>query len=220
MSTGGKQEGEAEIATKGRILIAAGRVFARCPFDMATLKMIVAESGVKHSLIMYHFGSKNNLYEEVLDQAVERYAAILEPVFFQVENNDPLLPGLARKLYIDLIELTIDGMFASHKQDIPHVNIIMMEARYPTKAYRELYDEYFKRHYDLIIQLIRTINPLDNKESAMMKLVQIFGLLDSFQGEEEGLKEYIGFDIQTDEAKRLIKEKATKNAFLIIEATP
>lgn len=218
MSTEKKQEGGAEIATKDRILYAASRVFARCPFDMATLKMIVEESGIKHSLIMYHFKSKLNLYTEVLRRAAERYAAVMEPVFSQVEASNSLLPDLAKKLYADLIERTIDGMFATCKQDIPYVNIIMMETRYPTEAYRILYDKYFKRHYDLLIQMICTINRLNDKESGMLRLVQIYGLLDGFLGEEESLKRHIGFDLKTDEAKCRIKKEATKSAFLIIES--
>lgn len=210
------RKSDIEKKTKEKILQAACRVFARCPVNMATIRMIVAESNINHSLIMYHFGKKNNLYVEVLLRAAEHYANALEPVFSQIEMHDPLCPKLARQLYAELIEKTLDGMYGGSNV---HVNIIMLEARYPAESYPSLYEKYFKRHYRLICRLIRTINPRDTEETAMFKLIQIFGLLDSFLGEHEGLKRYINFNCLDTGAKQKIKEMTTQNAFLIVENT-
>jgi AcrR family transcriptional regulator len=71
-------------STKERILTAAEALFAQRGFDGASLRQLTAAAGVNLAAVNYHFGSKDNLVEEVfrrrLDQLNARRLAALEQV--------------------------------------------------------------------------------------------------------------------------------------------
>ncbi|MEM0487955.1 MAG: TetR/AcrR family transcriptional regulator [Candidatus Bathyarchaeia archaeon] len=59
------QRQRAKEATKMRILLAAGKEFARKGFDGASLNKIAALAGCSKPLVYRYFGSKNDLYRAV-----------------------------------------------------------------------------------------------------------------------------------------------------------
>ena len=67
--------------TRGRILEAAGEVFAEVGFRCATVRRICERAGVNVAAINYHFRSKEDLYSEVLkywhDFAIRKYPPLL-----------------------------------------------------------------------------------------------------------------------------------------------
>jgi AcrR family transcriptional regulator len=56
-----------------RVLEEAARLFAEHGFDGVGIRQIAAQSGVTMPTILYHFGSKLSLYEEVLDLRYTQY---------------------------------------------------------------------------------------------------------------------------------------------------
>jgi AcrR family transcriptional regulator len=71
-------------STKERILTAAEALFAQRGFEGASLRQLTAAAGVNLAAVNYHFGSKDNLVEEVfkrrLDQLNARRLAALKDV--------------------------------------------------------------------------------------------------------------------------------------------
>ncbi|MBM7127852.1 TetR/AcrR family transcriptional regulator [Dyella flava] len=71
-------------STKERILTAAEALFAQRGFEGASLRQLTAAAGVNLAAVNYHFGSKDNLVEEVfkrrLDQLNARRMAALKQV--------------------------------------------------------------------------------------------------------------------------------------------
>ena len=62
----------ARISTnKEKILEIAERLFAKRGFDGVSLREITNEAGVDVALIKYHFGSKQGLFDELLDRRAE-----------------------------------------------------------------------------------------------------------------------------------------------------
>lgn len=79
-------QGRAE-KSRARILHEARIVFARQGFDAANVRDIAAASETRHSMIRYHFGSKEQLWREavrdmfeVLDKAIDLDAADVPPI--------------------------------------------------------------------------------------------------------------------------------------------
>ncbi|GAB4353921.1 MAG: hypothetical protein Kow006_19400 [Gammaproteobacteria bacterium] len=70
MNARSRQEVSETVATKGRILDAAERLFADRGFDATSLRTITAEAGVNLAAVNYHFGSKAGLLEEVFTRRV------------------------------------------------------------------------------------------------------------------------------------------------------
>jgi AcrR family transcriptional regulator len=77
-------------STKERILTAAESLFAQRGFEGASLRQLTAAAGVNLAAVNYHFGSKDNLVEEVfkrrLDQLNARRLAALKQVAGQPET--------------------------------------------------------------------------------------------------------------------------------------
>lgn len=78
-------------STKERILTAAEALFAQRGFEGASLRQLTAAAGVNLAAVNYHFGSKDNLVEEVfkrrLDQLNARRLAALKQVAGQLETT-------------------------------------------------------------------------------------------------------------------------------------
>lgn len=53
-------------ATRERILLAARTVFARHPYNSASIRMIGKEGGIEYPLIHYYFPTKSDLFEAVV----------------------------------------------------------------------------------------------------------------------------------------------------------
>lgn len=64
-----QQPGEAVLATRRRLMEAAGEVFAAKGFKAATVRDICTRAGANVAAINYHFGDKERLYGEVLRYA-------------------------------------------------------------------------------------------------------------------------------------------------------
>ncbi|MBS2002023.1 MAG: TetR/AcrR family transcriptional regulator [Cyanobacteria bacterium SZAS LIN-5] len=73
-------------ATKGRILDAAEEEFARGGLLGARTEAIAAKTGVTKSMIFYHFGDKEGLYQAVLERAVSMRVATLQKT--DLHNSD------------------------------------------------------------------------------------------------------------------------------------
>jgi len=59
--------------TKERVLSAAQVLFAENGFSGTSLAMIAKKSGISDGLILHHFQSKKNLYDQVLETMASRY---------------------------------------------------------------------------------------------------------------------------------------------------
>ena len=73
--------------SRARILHEARIVFARQGFDAANVRDIAAAAETRHSMIRYHFGSKEQLWREavrdmfeVLDKAIDLDTADVPPI--------------------------------------------------------------------------------------------------------------------------------------------
>lgn len=59
-------------ASRRALMDAGAALFARHGFAGTTLDMIAARAPANKALVAYHFGSKDGLYQAILDEAVER----------------------------------------------------------------------------------------------------------------------------------------------------
>jgi AcrR family transcriptional regulator len=97
-------------STKERILTAAEALFAQRGFEGASLRQLTAAAGVNLAAVNYHFGSKDNLVEEVfkrrLDQLNARRLAALKQVAGQ---TDATLEDVLSAFIRPALDLSHDG---------------------------------------------------------------------------------------------------------------
>ena len=77
----GKRTREASDRTKGRIILAANKVFTRDGYFATNIRDIARSAGgINHALIRHYFGSKKGLWKAVMDYCYERYLENLRAV--------------------------------------------------------------------------------------------------------------------------------------------
>src|SRR6266852_2379787 len=119
--------------TRRRILEAAGRIFAGQGFDAATIKQITDAAQANVAAVNYHFGSKRNLYLEVLRLALPD---IRERPFHTIPGSSPK----------EELRVFISSVFSSFLgEDHPrwHSEVAFKEVMSPSDALPKLVDEYF-----------------------------------------------------------------------------
>lgn len=91
--------------TLDRILISARRVFTEMGYDAATFELIAERTGVTRPVINYHFGSKANLFREVVHST---NSAVVESAIVKAVTASTLL-GQVSSL--------IESLTQAHTQD-------------------------------------------------------------------------------------------------------
>ncbi|RPJ41876.1 MAG: TetR/AcrR family transcriptional regulator [Deltaproteobacteria bacterium] len=91
------------MKAQDRILKAADRVFGEMGFDAATVRKIADISKTNKALIHYHFGSKEGLFESVLDHYFEELS---QNLYGAMIRNGPLSDRMERMFdrYLDFLE--------------------------------------------------------------------------------------------------------------------
>lgn len=99
----------ANFSTRERILGAAETLFARHGFAGASLRQVTAAANVNLAAVNYHFGSKDNLIEEVfrrrLDDLNARRLAALESA---LERDPPRLEDVLGAFIRPALEVSLD----------------------------------------------------------------------------------------------------------------
>ena len=88
----GRQSAEVADQTKLEIIRAALAVFAQSGFEAASLRDIAADAASTHSLIRHHFGSKEGVWQAVVNHAVSRYTQSLEAHLEPLDTSQPSDP--------------------------------------------------------------------------------------------------------------------------------
>lgn len=92
--TPGRPTGGSDV--RRRLLDVAMRQFAGHGFRGVSVTTIAAEAGATPAMIHYYFGSKQGLYEAVLEHALGPILARLRAALDEPSGDDDVLPGFVR----------------------------------------------------------------------------------------------------------------------------
>lgn len=87
-------------STAEKIIRAARKVFATSPYNATTTRMIAKEAGVEHPLIHYYFGSKEQLFNTIVEKF---YNEFHEANLSWLEGLEKLPPREGFSLYLDRV---------------------------------------------------------------------------------------------------------------------
>jgi len=93
----GKQSAGVAEQTRAMILAAASRQFASYGYKGASLREIAMEAEATHGLIRHHFGSKEDLWQAVMDHFITKVELEHQPLLATIAQREPieLLKGFA-----------------------------------------------------------------------------------------------------------------------------
>jgi TetR/AcrR family transcriptional regulator, regulator of cefoperazone and chloramphenicol sensitivity len=174
-----------------RILEAAGPLFADLDYELVSVRDIAAEAKVHFSAINYHFGSKDRLYQKVLEQAatckdVSEYVAAHEGDF---SNPREQLREIIRRML---------GSYINPRDDKWKMRLMAREMFKPSphNATLRQYWEPGMRHMMGLMCELRGI-PADSEE-AMFHSGMVFMLVDSIGQSREMIEQYVNHPVELD----------------------
>jgi AcrR family transcriptional regulator len=97
-------------STKERILTAAEALFAQRGFEGASLRQLTAAAGVNLAAVNYHFGSKDNLVEEVFKRRLDQLSTRRLTALKQIAGHpDATLEDVLSAFIRPALDLSHDG---------------------------------------------------------------------------------------------------------------
>lgn len=140
-----KEATAASVKARDAILSAGKTCFASVGFDGASTRQIATMAGVTQGLLRYHFGSKHELWQAVMDS----YFTAMAPDIAKTLN-----PAPGKTLAGQLIG-TLRVLIRMCAADADFHRLMTIEARAPSNRLRWLVKTYVQDIFDTAIQLIR-----------------------------------------------------------------
>ncbi len=137
--------------TQQRLLEAAGEVFADRGFRDATIREICRNAGSNHAAVNYYFGTKEQLYIEVIRHVFQSGQSQSR---LEWEAGTP--PELKLRDYMQWL------IFAGSRhapRPTWHVRLTVREMSAPTKACAGLIEKYIRGRYELLDSILADILP-------------------------------------------------------------
>jgi len=161
------------FSTKERILSAAEELFARHGFAGASLRAVTAAANVNLAAVNYHFGSKDNLINEVfrrrLDQLTETRMQALKSAK-QLKN--PSLDDVLRAFVDPAFELTRD-----HSGGAAFMRVLARAYAEHDQRLRKFLSDNYGHVLKAFAQAIAVLMPELDKEALYWRLDFIAGAL-------------------------------------------
>lgn len=132
--------------TRGKLIDAAGQVFAESGFQAATVREICARAGVNIALVNYHFGDKLELYTEVLRHSVGASGnGIINQAMASTAPPEAAFRELIQAMLLRVTRTDRPGW---------HYRLMMHELAQPTPAMASVLEETMRPVYDRFRELI------------------------------------------------------------------
>lgn len=129
-----------------RVLQAALECFGAFGFEGATTRAIAERAGVSHTLVLYHFGSKEDLWTATMAGALDGY---IQLVAENLDNADGRPAADVLKRFIE--------QFVRLSAEFPQIHRIMtIEGNQNTARLNWLIDNYLRDHFCRVRDVIKT----------------------------------------------------------------
>jgi AcrR family transcriptional regulator len=127
------------------VLQAALECYGAFGYDGTSTRAVADRANVTHTLVLYHFGSKEELWIAAIDNALSAYRDAVAPIF---ENSEGLSYGERLRRFIE--------QFVRLSAQQPQIHRIMTtEGNQDTPRLRWVIDNYLRDHFEKVRDLIR-----------------------------------------------------------------
>ncbi len=113
---GRPRRGAFDEETTLRVLAAARQRFATHGFGATRLEDVAADAGIKRPSLLYHFGTKQRLYEDVVRRACRQLASVIRPLI--AEPCEALQVGVDR---------VVDALLAFQTRESALLTVLLRE---------------------------------------------------------------------------------------------
>ena len=132
-------------AVRERILSAALECFGSHGFEGASTRAIAERAGVTHTLVLYHFQSKDQLWIATVEDVVKNY---IEKTRQDINANDEQSARAELKTFIEDFVRFSAGSTQIHR-------IFTSEGNQDTPRLKWVIDHFLRDHFNMVIDMIR-----------------------------------------------------------------
>jgi AcrR family transcriptional regulator len=137
--------------TRGRIIDAAGEIFAQRGFDSTTVRDICQAAGANVAAVNYYFGDKQRLYIEAV---VRAHRWRMEQARLPEWSADTSPESKLADFITTFMRRVLTG-----PDDTWHTRLIMREISHPTEACAELVQSSIRPQFEILIGILRELLP-------------------------------------------------------------
>lgn len=128
-----------------RILLAALECFGAFGYEGTSTRAVAERAGVTHTLVIYHFGSKEQLWLAMMEDALSNYSASVSE---NLQTSADRAAGESLKIFIE--------QFVRLSARHPQIHRIMtMEGNQESDRLKWVIDHYLRDHFTLVRDLIK-----------------------------------------------------------------
>ena len=199
--------------TKSKLLSTAAKMFARRGMDGVSTRELAKAANVNLCAISYYFGSKQKLYEAVIDSLIDTIKNFL---LCRIESvNANLSPK-------DNIKFIIGNFFeylCSDNVSDEKAMLMINETISPTKMYDKIYTEVLEPVHKQISKMVATYLDADEKDTKVLILTHtLFGQAVMFRFHKEALLRRMNIKEYDKQTLRNIRNHIEENCEAILEA--
>lgn len=151
-----------EDDARGRLLAAAGPVFARSGYERATLREICGDAGMNIASVGYYFGDKFGLYQEVF-RAIRQHCQQDAPLPAPAAGLPP------REQLYQLVRHVLARMLARDDSGW-ECQLMMREMQQPTGVFAEMVEESVQPLFERMVGIIAALAPADTAAHRLEQL--------------------------------------------------
>ena len=128
-----------------RVLRAALECFGMFGFEGTSTRAVAERAGVTHTLVLYHFESKDQLWRSTMEYALGTY---MSEIIDHLAASDKMPAADALRSFIEL--------FVRMSAKVPQIHrILTMESNQGTERLQWVIDHYLRHHFVAVRDLIR-----------------------------------------------------------------
>lgn len=154
-------------ATRERLLHAALELFGKCGFEGVGARDIAARAGVPLGAIPYHFGTKEVLYRQVLEQVSSELRAALSPAVSDAAAGLTGTPEEAARA-LTRFQGALAHVLAATPEAEGWAKLLLREHLDPTSAYDLVYADGGRDAVELIARLIARATGREPDDEAVL----------------------------------------------------
>jgi AcrR family transcriptional regulator len=168
--------------TRGRLLEAGVKVFARSGYEEASVREIAAMAGVTVAMVGYHFRGKEGLYLAVANDIARAGMEIIGPA--QRMGREILQQGLVdRPVLVATISKMLRALLEAHNEDgsLDWARILLREQLNPTHAIDVLHENLTKPYITTLADLIAALEGRAAEHRDMIRALSLTGQMIVFR---------------------------------------
>ena len=196
--------------TKTRLLQTATELFARHGIDGVSTRDLVKASGVNLCSINYYFGTKQKLYDTILNGIIAQIGSFMTARQIPLQTKE-----LSAIEEFDAIICNMLDIFCSNAISSSQSELLIKEIVNPTDAYNKLYTEVIEPMHKRLTDLVMRITGVSERE-AIIQTHCIMGEVVMFKLHKEALLRRLGAKDYDAELVDEIKKRAVKNCNIIL----